>query len=253
MSYTKADFMKKINKKIAEERKRKAYVVLKSINKFYNDMVTNLHMNKKYTKQINKSQSNINHIIITNSILIYFPNLINNQTAELFISINSRITGFQKKRKSWSKNLSILNKISRDFNTAILPYTGINLIVDNIPNYNMTTMELYNVINDITPVVFSWFVSPQTAFICCLSNTAAKQLAIKMNNMVMCDSTTISHSFKPEEYIKSFYIKPIYINRSYVYDWNTKSQIICYSNNVANIIEPLNHIVEYSSMMKERP
>lgn len=208
-------------------------------------------------KQYNPSYNNITCVW---SLLNIFPNILSSHNALLFLECERRLKGILKFKPN-HKTIKTVDTISKHLFGELLSYTGANIILTNIHNFTIDELDVYDLINEMTPVVFTCMLSKKTAIIGCLYNEIAQKIARRCNHcMLTCDTTDHTTSetqnkkqsniYSPE--ITSVYIPPYIQQRTTKFCWNKKTHQPYYCNSSLQINIPLCNIIEHSVMMKER-
>ena len=199
-------------------------------------------------KQYNASH---NYITCMWNMLYSFPNIMTLKNTDVFNDAATRMRGIMRTKQSHVYKLHTIEKIAKEMFGQLLQYTGSNIVIMNISE-TLDEIDVYDAINDITPVVFTCMLSSTTALVGCLHDEKAKFIAKRCNNCVMMDKTKLHGSIKTLPRIKCLYIKTKQILRQQSFDWSTKTNKVNYYNSAMNTNVSLCDVIEYSSMMKAR-
>ena len=121
------------------------------------------------------------------SIMTYFTNTIDIENANEIIMMNRRVNRLYRLFDgcTWQTLVTELAKFSKTYLDIILPYTGVNLIITNIPYSTSDNDEIFDLLNDETDIVFSFFGSKNTVFAECLNDREAMRIAKLLNRDVL--------------------------------------------------------------------
>jgi len=192
-----------------------------------------------------------NYITCVCNIMYNFPKIISLKTAQIFNEAATRMNGIMKTKQSNIYKMNTIEKIAKMLFSHLLQYTGANMVIMNITE-EISEVDIYDIINDSTPVIFTFMISPKTALIGCLHDEKAKLLAKKCNNCVMMSESHSMDGIQKRPRIKCLFIETKQIQRQKCFNWGSKTAEYNYHNSAMNITLPLSNIIEYSSMMKSR-
>ena len=147
--------------------------------------------------------------------------------------------------------MNTLEKISKMLFSHLLQFTGANMVIMNITE-KLNHLDMYDAINDVTPVIFTCMISPTTALVGCLHDDKARLLAKKCNNCVLVDQTNTKGDLKALPRIRCMFIETKQRQRQKCFNWGTKTSDYNYYNYAMNVTLSLSKIIEFSSMMKEK-
>lgn len=232
----------RVRKNIRKERLKKARTSYAFVCDVYKTALS--------FKQFNTS---FNYITCMVNLINCFPHLLDERNAEDFINVERRMKGVVRCKQSNTYKLNILDSISKKLFYDILPFTGANLLITNISEPNLDEIDMYDTINDITPVVFSCMLSPKTALITCLDPEKAQFLAKRCNNCLLTtEDTDVEKAIASKSRIKCIYIASELASRTKVFNWTKRCDEHYYYNKALRYQVPLSFLVEYSNMMKTR-
>lgn len=230
-------------KKIIHDNFIKAKVNVKELYKMYYNIMCSMHYSDEY-----------NYTTCVWSILYSFPNIVTKSNASMVNDVTVRMRGVMNKAITAHK-MRIIEKISKEAFCELIQYTGVNMVITNIKDNSINELEIYDMINDDTPVVFAMKLSHKTAIVCCIDDVCAKELCSKYNNCTLT-MTSPDNSNSTDTVIRSrintIYIKTQVTRHTESYDWNTKGTNTMYVNSALNYQYPIDAIMENSNMMKER-
>lgn len=193
-----------------------------------------------------------NYIMCVLSIFKKFPNILSIKNVNTLIEATKRADGLSKKTPMSVRKMEIMNKISRTLFCVLLQYTGGNLLIDNIDEESMDDMDIYDTINEITPVAFAMMLSKRTALIGCIHDSKAEELSRRITNKIMVNNSVNPNTYNVRTRVRAFFIKTELSLRSQSFNWGKRSNDICYHNRAFNYTIPLTELVEYSMNMKTR-
>ena len=185
------------------------------------------------------------------ALITYFPHCINKDNLYDFQSFETKFNKLISNEQTWNIKFTKLVDICNDLCDSMLPYTGANMIIDNISLVkNITVEELYCTINDLTPVLQVVKLTDNTALIWCLSVSEAYKYANKINGKILCDNF-IKNTYTEKDYLKcSFILTKIDIWKE-IYSYELRKSEICFYDVNTNSSIPLIEIIKISSQMRE--
>ena len=150
-------YLKKyINKEIKSTKQK-----ITGIKQYFEKIIDYSYHSGKVIKVIKQFPEHYNNIVCAHSLMKLFPNVINKDNYININSISTRLRVLSSMKTSWKHKVKCLSAISSDYMSYILPYTGINMIIDNIPYLKMETIDIYNLINDNIDVVSAMFIQSE--------------------------------------------------------------------------------------------
>lgn len=203
--------------------------------------VSNTHFTEKY-----------NYIMCVLSILNKFPHIISHKNATMMIEATKRADGLSKKTPMSVRKMEIMNKIACSLFCVLIQYTGGNLLIDNMDQDNMDDVDIYDTINELTPVAFAMMLSKRTALIGCIHDAKAEELSHQITNKIMVYDSVNPDSYNVRTRLRAFFIKTELSLRSQSFNWGNRTNDICYHNTAFNYTIPLAELLEYSTCMKTR-
>lgn len=237
----------KIHADSLKKLQRETYQRAQKAHKYAYQLYYSIMCSKHY-------QPTYNYTTCMWSILYSFPNIVTNSNARLIVSSVKRLEGVMKKRSINPQKLQMIEKISKDFFCEIMPYTGANLIMTGLKDKQIVAEEMYDLLNDTTPVIFSIQVSHSTVIYCLMDEVKAKELAEKYNNctLTMEDGDPKKVESFVSSKIQTIYVKTLLNTRSQSYEWGSKKTSVDCVIETMNFRVPLHQVIEHSAKMKER-
>jgi hypothetical protein len=209
---------------------------------YTNPIIRNItHSNKKYENNIKCACS-----LITN-----FSKCINHTTLYNFTSFEPRFNTLMSIKLPWNLKIKKIVNLCNKFSDTMLPYTGANMIIDNMSLIdNVTDEEIYCTINDLTPVMQVFKLSNNTALIWCFSVSEALKYASKINGKILCTKFQPNVTYSKKYYLKcSFILTKISIWKN-IYSWNSKKNETCFYDIHNNAYISVEDIMKFSAEMR---
>lgn len=236
---------------LLQDRINQARVLRQNIELQLTTFVNMLYTNNTIKQIIQKTPKYENSIKSACALVIYFPHCINKDTLYNFQSFE---VGFKKltlNKLPWDVKITTLFNMCNEFCDNMLPYTGANMIIDNIRLVkHITVEELYCTINDLTPLLQVVKLTDNTALIWCMSVSEAHKYANKINGKVLCENFN-RNTFSEKDYLKCSFIltkTPIWQER---YSWEQRKTEVCFYDVNTNRSIPLEEILKISIDMRE--
>ena len=137
---------------------KQATEVDNKIRTLYNNVIRELYGNTHYTyEDLMDEYPCITELI---NIMTYFQNTIHIDNANDIIMLDKSINHIFRMYDTWTwTELMIeLSKFSKKYLKLVVPFTGINLEITNIPEATLNNNELYDMINEEADIIFAFFV-----------------------------------------------------------------------------------------------
>lgn len=230
-------------KKIERDNYQKAQHAYKFACKLYHSVITSKHYDERY-----------NYTTCIWSILCAFPKIVTTKSAPILLSSIRRLHGLMKKKTINPAKMHTIEKISKELFCELMPHTGANFILTGLKDKNLQDGEMYDLLNDTTPVVFAIQISPSTIIYNLVDDTKAKELAAKYNNctLKMLDGEADDMNSFVSSKIHTIYVKTQLNLRSNSFEWGTKSSSVECVIETMNFRAPLHKIIDHSANMKSR-
>lgn len=164
---------------------KEAIRVDNSVRTLFNNVIKELYRNTHYSyEDLMDEYTSITELI---NVMSYFENTIHIDNANDIIMLNKNVKFMYRMYDTWTwTELMIeLSKFSKKYLDIIIPYTGINLEIKNVPHATLDDDELYDLINDETDIVFAFFGSTNKIYVQCLYDDEAKRISDLLNRNVL--------------------------------------------------------------------
>lgn len=229
-------------KKQMQEKYEKAQKCMKELYSMYYTIMCS----KKYKEEYN-------YTTCVWSILYSFPNILSKKNMTIIIDTCIRMRGVMKKDLNAQK-LSIIEKISKDAFSELVQYTGANMLITKLSDKSINEAELYDMINDITPVVFATKLSHQTAIIAGVDDIKMNELAKMFDNCTLTMTLTNDDGSETDvtSPLRTIYIKTNINTQTESYNWGKKEKSSTYYNPSLNCRCSMETIMQHSKMMRDR-
>lgn len=224
------------------------YKIYSTLRNAFTDVFNHIHTNDKLQNIIVNDLEKYKHLNMAHFIIYNFKTCVNNENKYKMSSYASRLNSVIEKTKTSARLLENINKISTEFTADTLQYTSLNLIINiGIENKKFGIIEnsdIFQVINDITTVVYCVPFTEQTFGIMCLELSEIKKVIDTINEFdVIIDSTEDCINLTCiENYTK-------FTPRKEVFDWSTKNKKTLV-NLTSNNSVPIEKIIEYNNQLK---
>jgi hypothetical protein len=233
-------------------RIERANSLRKNLQKVLSNIVSLLYTNPIIKNIILTNKKYENNIKCACSLITHFSKCINHTTLYNFNSFETRFNALMSIKLPWDLKIKKIVNLCNKFSDTMLPYTGANMIIDNMSLIdNVTDEEVYCTINDLTPVMQVFKLTVNTVLIWCFSVSEAHKYAGKINGKILCTKFQHNVTYSEKYYLKCSFILTkvsIWKNR---YSWNLKKNETCFYdiNNDAYI--SLEDIMKFSAEMRK--
>jgi hypothetical protein len=232
------------------EFKTACHKMRNDIKQYYDNLQIQLKTNKRAKLALSKSSINTNQFQMISNLMVRFPMVVCKENLSSIYNLFSKIC-IIKNKISWKNKLISINELTTNLVNMILPYTGANLIIDNMPNIVQTQADIYDLINMITPVLTCCLITPKTALFTCYDSVFAQIISTKIDNKVIVyEDEPLNPSYSTDEYIKCKFITTKAPNIIPLFDWHTKSYVAALYNpnsSSCNTYNPITDLLDYSS------
>ena len=202
--------------------------IMSAINKAYGKCYNEINSLPKVQKLLMQLWNTKPELSMTSFIISSFSNYVNDENKYLMFEYVARFQKvFASKNQSWKQKLINFLCICTHFMKDAIKQTGINFVVKltqkNKSNEddNITNEEVYNLFNDMSPVVYSQQLNQNTFVLMFLNNDDAKDIHSKVDGLTLCADETTNFS------ISSSFIMPSVKCRSSKYVWGQKTHDDC--------------------------
>ena len=218
-----------------------------NIRRAMTTIFNHIHNNKRMSSIIMNDLETYKHINIANFIVYNFTTCVNKDNVHKMPSFIHRLNSVISKTKTIKRRIENINKICVEFVGETLKYCSINLFLYiDTPNKGFTTMnaiDIYDIVNDITPVAYCVPFSEQTFGLMCVHESEIPRVFDKINSRIAvlqdCDNATRVKMFCAENHTQ-------YKSRKDVFNWSNKGHI-SYINITTQHSIPLTKVIENST------
>jgi hypothetical protein len=221
------------------------YKTYGNLREAFTNVFNYIHKNKDIQAIVMNDLETYKHLNMTHFIVYNFKTCVNKENCHKMSGYIARINGIIQKTKTPTRVLENFNKICVAFVGETLKYTSINLFVHiETPNANFETLQshdIYDVVNDITPVAYCVPFSSQTFGLMCVYQDQISTVFDKINSHIAVlndDDETRVKLYCAENYTLFKSIKK-------VFDWASKGQTE-YVNLTSDTSLPLSRVIEHS-------
>jgi hypothetical protein len=238
----------------------------------YTTLYVTLMKNKLSRKYVTNNRDIQDTIQCVCSLLQAFPRIVNRENQETINTIDIRLKNTLVKIQNPQTQVVVFSKISNELFHILVQYTGANLLIQNVinhkePSKNYTIEDIYDLFNDVKPVVQVGMLSQHTFLIEFLQDAHAKMFQTLLNNTLITyeedtqdsGSTTQSGNKVPfqneietHETIKATYIETAIQTHKIVFEWSTKTNTEYYYSYHLKKCVPIQQILDISEMMRTR-
>ena len=151
------------------------------IRSLFNNVIKELYGNLHYTyADLMDEYPSVTTLI---NVMTYFTNTIHIEIANDIISLDKEVNRYYRNFDmwTWTELMIELSKFSKKYVNMILPYTGVNLKITNVPRTTEDEVDLYEMLNDVSDLVFAFYGSSNTVYAGYLTDTDAKRTAELLN------------------------------------------------------------------------
>lgn len=201
--------------------------IMSAINKVYGKCYNEINSSPKVQKLLMQLWNTKPELSMTSFIISSFSNYVNDENKYAMFNYIGRFQKvFASKNQSWKQKLVNFLCICTQFMKDTIKQTGINFVVkltqkEKNDDHYITNEEVYNLFNDMAPVVYSHQLNKNTFALMFLNNDDAKDIHSKIDKLILCVEDTMDFS------ISSSFIMPSVKCRSSKYVWGKKTHDEC--------------------------
>lgn len=196
-----------------------AGVLMKSIQDAFMEKYNQLIMTNVGDRAFRKKFHNMNKINLTHFILSNFSNYVNEKNKFNMVRYVNRFKN-SFVPTNWDTKVLMMCEICNELLDEIIHYTGINMLIE-FPNDtpNISDIDVYNLVNEETPVVYSIEITPRFYCVMTLNNQKAQEVSSLYDGRYV--------NVEEDEYynVKCTYIQPIVDCRTRMFSWKENKDI----------------------------
>lgn len=223
------------------------YKTYNNLRVAFTNVFNYIHKNKKIQTIVMNDLETYKHLNMAHFIVYHFKTCVNQKNYYKMLAYIARIKGTIQKTKFPMRVLENFNKICIAFVGETLKYTSINLFVHiETPNKNFKTLrtqDIYDLVNDMTPVAYCLPFSNQTFGLMCVNQNEITNVIKKINSRI----AVLNDDYKTRVKMYCALNNTLFQYTKKVFDWETKKQIE-YLNIDTKHCLPLSSVIEYSLM-----